>query len=181
MKRVGVFIDIQNVYLTTQALYGHGRINFATLRDFLLRGTDGIVTMSAFTCFDPESDGQRSFRNALGLMGYRVISKPLRRLPDGTIKANMDMDMAVEILTQAEYLDEVVLVTGDGDFKAIVDALCLKGKVVKIIGPDRLTSPELIQASHQYINLHQIEGILQPGTNHSSKPAPAEADSAKAE
>jgi len=89
--------------------------------------------------------------------------------------------MAVEILTQAEYLDEVVLVTGDGDFKAIVDALCLKGKVVKIIGPDRLTSPELIQASHQYINLHQIEGILQPGSNHSSKPAPAEADSAKAE
>jgi len=181
MKRVGVFVDVQNVYLTTQALYGQGRINFATLRDYLLRSTDGVVTLPAFTCFDPECDGPRSFRNSLGLMGYLVISNPLRRLPPGTLQANMDLDMAVEILTQADYLDEVVLITGDGDFKAIVDALCLKGKIVKIIGPDRMTSPELIQASHQYLNLHRIEGILQTDTNHASRSAPAESEASKSE
>lgn len=164
MRRTGIFIDAQNIYLTTQAIFGQGKINFAVLRDYLngkgFNGGDTVVTISVFTCYDPNSEGQRAFLNALGLLGYRVIAKPIRRLPDGTIKANMDLEMAIEILSQAPHLDEVVLITGDGDFKALVDYLCGMGKVVKVIGPDKLTSPELIQAAHQFINLHKIEGIL---------------------
>ncbi len=159
MKRVGVFIDVQNIYLTTKTVYGRGKLNFSRLRDYLLE--DGaLVTLSAFMCYDPDNEGQYSFLSALGLLGYRVISKPLRKLPDGSIKANMDLEMAIEILSQAVHLDEIVLVSGDGDFKALVDYLCSMGKVVKVIGPDRLTSPELIQSCHQFVNLHKIEGIL---------------------
>ncbi len=160
MKRVGVFIDVQNVYLTTQSVYGQGRINFARLRDHFSE-EGAIVTLSAFTCYDPNNEGQRSFLNVLGLLGYRVISKPFRRLPDGAVRANMDLEMAVEILSQAAHLDEVVLVTGDGDFKVLVDFLCASGKLVRVVGPERLTSPELIQAAHRFTNLHQIEGILE--------------------
>ena len=164
MRRVGVFIDAQNIYLTTQAVFGQGKINFAALRDYLngkgLGGNEAVITASVFTSYDPNSEGQWAFLNALGLLGYRVIAKPIRRLPDGSIKANMDLEMAIEILSQAPHLDEVVLVSGDGDFKVLVDYLCAMGKVVKVIGPDKLTSPELIQAAHQFINLHKIEGIL---------------------
>ncbi len=66
--------------------------------------------------------------NWLGLMGYRVVSKPLRTLPDGSVKASMDLEMAVEILAQAPFLDEVVLVTGDSDFVVLVGHLCAMGK-----------------------------------------------------
>ena len=159
MKRIGVFIDVQNVYLTTQAVFGQGRINFARLRDYFEDG-ESVVTLSAFTCYDPNNDAQRSFLNALGLLGYRVISKPIRKLPDGSTKANMDLDMAIEILSQSDHLDEVVLISGDGDFKSLVDFLTSRGRVVHVMGPEKLTSPELIQASHRFSNLHKVDGIL---------------------
>ncbi len=159
MRRIGVFLDIQNIYLTTRQVYGEGRINFLKLRKYLCERSQGVVTLNAFTCYDPEKQDQMAFLNALGLMGYRVISKPLRRLPNGDIKANMDLEMALEVLSQSPYLDEIVLVTGDGDFKALVDYLARNGKVVKVIGPHNLTSPDLIQACHEFENLHQIPGI----------------------
>jgi uncharacterized LabA/DUF88 family protein len=157
--RVGVFIDVQNIYMCVKSVFGHTKINYKVLRDFLTR--DGaLVKMVAFTCYDPENRSQVDFMHALAMMGYRVVAKPLKRLPDGDIKASMDMEMALEILTSAPYLDEIVLVTGDGDFAPMVDYLARMGKIVKVIGPDRLTSPDLIRSCDQFINLSQIDGIF---------------------
>lgn len=157
--RVGVFVDVQNIYMCVKSVFGHTKINYRVLKDFLTR--DGaLVKMVAFTCYDSENRSQVDFMHALALMGYRVVAKPLKKLPDGNIKASMDMEMALEILVSAPYLDEIVLVTGDGDFAPIVDHIARMGKVVKVIGPDRLTSPDLIRACDQFINLAQIEGIF---------------------
>jgi uncharacterized protein (TIGR00288 family) len=81
-------------------------------------------------------------------------------MPDGNIKASMDIEMALEILSMAPHLDEVVLVTGDGDFAPLVDTLSRMGKVVKVIGPDRFTSQDLIHSCDEFINLSQVEGIF---------------------
>jgi len=54
----------------------------------------------------------------------------------------------------------VVLVTGDGDFAPLVDTLSRMGKFVKVIGPDRFTSQDLIHSCDEFINLSQIEGIF---------------------
>jgi uncharacterized LabA/DUF88 family protein len=157
--RVGVFIDVQNIYMCVKSIFGHTRINYKVLRDFLTRN-GALVKMVALTCYDPENRSQVDFMHALAMMGYRVVAKPLKRLPDGGIKASMDMEMALEILTSAPYLDEIVLVTGDGDFAPMVDYLARMGKIVKVIGPDRLTSPDLIRSCDQFINLSQIDGIF---------------------
>ncbi len=159
MKRVAVFVDVQNIYLTTKQVFGDGRLNFETLRTYLCKTADNIVTLNAFTCYDPNNREQMSFLNALGLIGFRVIAKPIRRLPNGDIKANMDLEMALEVMSQCDAVDEVVLVTGDGDFKALVDHLARRGKIVRVIGPQELTSPDLIQSCHAFENLHQIPGI----------------------
>ncbi|MFA0751083.1 MAG: hypothetical protein SLRJCFUN_001486 [Candidatus Fervidibacter sp.] len=157
--RVGVFVDVQNLYMCVKSVFGHSKINYRALRDFLTR--DGaLVKMVAFTCYDPENRSQVDFMHALALMGYRVVAKPLKRMPDGNIKASMDMEMALEILTSAAYLDELILVTGDGDFAPLVDYLARMGKIIKVIGPDRLTSPDLIRSCDQFINLTQIDGIF---------------------
>ena len=98
--RVGAFIDVQNIYMCVKSVFGHTKINYKVLRDFLTR--DGaLVKMVAFTCYDPENRSQVDFMHALALMGYRVVAKPLKRMPDGNIKASMDMEMALEILTSA--------------------------------------------------------------------------------
>lgn len=157
--RVGAFVDVQNLYMCVKSVFGHAKINYKALRDFLTR--DGaLVKMVAFTCYDPENRSQVDFMHALALMGYRIVAKPLKRMPDGNIKASMDMEMALEILTSANYLDELILVTGDGDFAPLLDYLARMGKIIKVIGPDRLTSPDLIRACDQFINLTQIDGIF---------------------
>jgi uncharacterized LabA/DUF88 family protein len=159
MRRVGVFIDVQNIYMCVKQAFGAPRVNYKALRDFL--GREGAqVKMVAFTCYDPDDSGQMSFLHALAFMGYRVVAKPFKRMPDGNIKASMDIEMALEILSMAPHLDEVVLVTGDGDFAPLVDTLSRMGKVVKVIGPDRFTSQDLIHSCDEFINLSQIEGIF---------------------
>ncbi|MCR4416839.1 MAG: NYN domain-containing protein [Ignavibacteria bacterium] len=159
MRRIGVFIDLQNIYLAVKTIEQKSKINFTVLKEFL-RSNDAIVTMSVFTCYDPEYKSQIDFINHLALLGYRVVSKPLKKLPDGTTKANMDLEMAMEVMNQAPHLDEIVLVTGDGDFAPLVSYLCSLGKFVKVIGPDVLTSPDLIRACHTFVNLNKIEGIF---------------------
>jgi len=99
---------------------------------------------------------------ALALMGYRVVTKPIKRLADGNIKANMDMEMALEILEQAPSLDEIVIVSGDSDFVSLINRLARMGKKVVVIGPEQYSSPELIQACHEFITLSQIPGFLEP-------------------
>lgn len=160
MPRIGVFVDVQNIYLCTRAVYQQGKINYEILKNFVQR-EGSLVTLSAFTCYDPALKPQIDFMTRLALIGYRVVSKPIKRLPDGSVKASMDLEMAMEVLNQAPHLDEIVLVTGDGDFAPLVSQLCLLGKVVRVIGPDLLSAPELIQACHDFTNLHRISGILE--------------------
>ncbi len=157
--RVAAFLDIQNIYMCVRSVFGTTKINYKVLKDFL--EADGVVLkLIAFSSYDPQNHGQQDFLNALALMGYRVVAKPIRRMADGNVKATTDLEMALEILTMAPHLDEVVLVTGDGDFAPVVEYLGRMGIVTKVIGPDRLTSPDLIRACDQFINLSQIDGIF---------------------
>ncbi|MCS7223868.1 MAG: NYN domain-containing protein [Armatimonadetes bacterium] len=159
--RVGVFLDIQNIYMCVRSVFKTTKINYKVLKDFL--ESDGVqLKCVAFSCYDPHNQGQQDFLNALALMGYRVVAKTIKKMADGNVKATTDLEMALEILATAPYLDEVVLVTGDGDFAPVLEFLSRMGIVTKVIGPDRLTSPDLIRACDQFINLSQIEGIFKP-------------------
>jgi uncharacterized LabA/DUF88 family protein len=73
----------------------------------------------------------------------------------------MDIEMTLEILSMAELVDEVIIVTGDGDFCALVDFLSKKGKRIVIVGLGRgYTSVELIRSCDEYINLDEMEGVI---------------------
>jgi uncharacterized LabA/DUF88 family protein len=107
MIRVGVFCDVENVVST-----------FALIKQKE----------------ESERGSHENLINALSFQGWRVITKPVRTLPDGSIKTNMDLDMAIEILQTSPYLEEIVLITGDGDFVPIIDLLSKMGKRVWVIG-----------------------------------------------
>jgi uncharacterized LabA/DUF88 family protein len=154
MDRVGIFVDVQNIWKT------FGKIKY----DVLLANAQKnrkLVRASAFMSYDPEDEGQHNFMRALSHLGYRVVSKPIRRLPDGSIKGNIDLEFAIDALTLGKYLDVAVLVTGDGDFVKLVEALGHMGTRVEVIGPDANTAIELIYAADHYTNLSHLEGIVE--------------------
>ena len=154
MEKVGLFIDVQNIWKT------FGKINYKLLiKHATKKGQRRLVRAAAFMSYDPVDEGQNNFMRALSHMGYRVVSKPIRRLPDGSTKGNMDMEFAIDALTLAKNLDVAILVTGDGDFVRLVEALGYKGVRVEVIGPDTNTAIQLIYAADHYSNLSMIDGI----------------------
>jgi len=152
--KVGLFVDVQNIWKT------FGKINYDVLLKYASRNRV-LVRASAFMSYDPEDEGQHNFMRALSHLGYRVVSKPIRRMPDGSIKGNTDLEFAIDALTLGKVLEIVVLVTGDGDFVRLVEALGYMGVRVEVIGPDANTALQLIYAADHYTNLSTVKGILE--------------------
>jgi len=154
----GIFIDLQNLYSAGKSS-GY-QLDYQSFRNYFLQSPAHYTRFTAFSSYDPQREDQHRFLMALARMGYRIVSKPLKRLPSGETKANMDMEMAMEILAVAPHLHEIVIVSGDGDFTALVNYLIQQGKIVKVAGPDEYTASELIQACHEFIPLSTIPGFL---------------------
>lgn len=162
MRKVGVFIDMQNVYYTTKSVFPGKKINWRVFREYLIRQwQDSFLTFTAFVPYDPRNQRQLGFLSWLGLNGFRVVSRPVKLLPDQTFKGDLDVQVAVEVLDQAPFLEEIVLVTGDGDFSPLVKRLCRMGRHVRVLGPKDCTSVELILACHQFTCFHDLPQVIE--------------------
>ncbi len=162
MTKVGVFIDIQNVQETFER---QGKeVRYDTLhRNIILtnKGEEPEYKFIAFVPFKRDDERRQRLIDALSFQGYRVVAKPVRERVDGSVKANMDIEITLEILSMAEYLEHIILITGDGDFVALVDWLSKRGKRISVIGLGRgYTSVELIRASDEYYNMDELEGVI---------------------
>ncbi len=162
MLKVGIFADVENIVATFQNLNWEVRFDeiLRYLRDTL--ESEGKMLWKA-VAFVPMKKGDRrreGLIGALSFQGWRVITKMAHRQPSGTLKANMDMEMAIELLQTSDHLDEVVLITGDGDFVPLVDLLSKKGKRIWVIGTRKgSVAIELIRVSDRYINITDIMDI----------------------
>ncbi|MEM7483292.1 MAG: NYN domain-containing protein [Acidobacteriota bacterium] len=138
--RVGVFIDGANV-----AMNGGYGMRFDVLREHACRDGGRAVRLNAYVSFDPERAerddvyrrGQGAFQSSLRDVGYKVVRKRVQWYTDETGhrygKANVDLDMAVDLLLQSDRLDRVLLLTGDGDFARVVAALQNRGCRVELV------------------------------------------------
>jgi uncharacterized LabA/DUF88 family protein len=163
-ERVALFVDVQNIWKT------FGKINY----DVLLRHISKdrfLIRAAAFMSYDNNDEGQHNFMRALSHLGYRVVSKQIRRMPDGSVKGNMDLEFAIDALMLGKHLDVVSLVTGDGDFVRLVEALGYMGVRVEVIGPDSNTAIQLIYAADNYTNLGSIPGIVDKVNSHEHEAA----------
>ena len=89
--------------------------------------------------------------------GYRVIAKDLVQLPDGSKKANLDVEIAVDMMALVDCYDTAVLVCGDGDLAYAVDAASYKGVRVEVVSLRAMTSDSLINVSDRYIDLDAVK------------------------
>lgn len=152
-QRVGVFIDVGNMYHSAKNLY-NTRVNFgevlktATSSRLLIRAIAYVVRS--------HSAEEQGFFEALEKQGFELKIKDLQVFPDGTKKGDWDVGLSVDAIKSADKLDVVVLVTGDGDYIPLVLYLKEnKGCIVEVMAFGQTTSSKLIEQADDFIDLEK--------------------------
>jgi Uncharacterized conserved protein len=111
--RVAIFIDGNNLFHAARS--AGVEIDYAKLLAYL-RGEDPLLRAFFYTGVDQQAERQQGFLLWMRRNGYRVVQKELKTFPDGTKKANLDVEIAVDMLSLADKYDTAILVSGDEDF-----------------------------------------------------------------
>jgi len=158
-QRVGVFIDIQNIYHSAKHLY-QAKVNFPQLVKNVV-GRRKLIRSIGYVVKSDTSMGEASFFDALEKNGIELRMKDLQIFPDGSKKADWDVGMAVDAIRMASFLDVIVLVTGDGDFVPLVEYLQWgMGRQVEVVSFGRSGSARLKDACDVFINLEDYPRLL---------------------
>src|SRR5215471_10084661 len=148
--RIAIFIDGNNLFHAARSV--GVEIDYAKLLD-MLRGQDTLLRAFFYTGVDQNAERQQGFLLWMRRNGYRVVEKELKTFPDGTKKANLDVEIAVDMLSLADKYDTAVLVSGDEDFAYAINAVAYKGVRVELAGFRSNTSPRLIDVADRFIEL----------------------------
>ena len=156
--RVAIFVDGSNLFYA--ALQLNIEIDYTKL---LARLTGGSRLLRSFfyTGVDRTNEKQQGFLLWMRRNGYRVIAKDLIQLPDGSKKANLDVEIAVDMMALVGSYDTAVLVSGDGDLAYVVDAVSYRGVRVEVVSLRSMTSDSLINVSDRYIDLENVKEEIQ--------------------
>jgi uncharacterized LabA/DUF88 family protein len=179
-QRVGIFIDVQNLYHSAKHLY-NGKVNYRELLKHLtgerqlIRAMAYVVKSEGITdatgkliergtaapANDTEKSSEALFFEALESAGMELRMKDIQVFADGYKKADWDVGMAVDAIRMAEFLDVVILVTGDGDFIPLVDYLKWGlGRFVEVAAFRRSTSGKLVEAADAFVNLENVPRLI---------------------
>lgn len=138
-RRVGVYVDSMNIMRSG----GYG-MRYEVIRRFAAHNSDEVFRLNAYVALDEErAASDPAYRNTLNFiltlrdLGFKVIEKAIRWYTDESGrtygKANLDMDMGLDIIAQSERLDLIYLFTGDGDFCSVVTMVQNKGCRVELV------------------------------------------------
>lgn len=163
-EKVALFIDGANLYATAKALafdidYKRLLLEFQN-KGYLLRAY-------YFTALaeDQEYSSIRPLIDWLDYNGYTVVTKPTKEFVDSTgrrkIKGNMDIELAVSVMEMAESVDHIVLFSGDGDFRSLVEAIQRRGRKVSVVSTLSTQPPmiadELRRQADHFIDLASLQ------------------------
>jgi uncharacterized LabA/DUF88 family protein len=155
-KNVAVFVDVANIFYAAKA--AGADIDYVTLLKAAVAGRD-FVRAYAYTGLDPENENQRNFHSFLARHGYKVVSKDIRKYGDGKVKANLDIELVVDMMKTARNLDVAIVVSGDGDFAPAIRAVQEMGVRVEVISFRGNTSSDLIEAADVFYDITQIARV----------------------
>ena len=151
-QKVGVLIDVQNLYHSARNLYG-ARVNF---REILKLAVSQRNLIRAFAYVVRTKTGEeKPFFDALVKLGIETRVKDLQEYFDGMKKADWDVGLAVDAIKISSNIDTVVIVSGDGDFIPLVEYLKNQGKRVEIIAFSRSASAHLKEVADEFLDLSQ--------------------------
>ncbi len=166
-ERIALFIDGANLYAAAKAL-GFDIDYKNLLKEFKNKGI--FVRALYYTALmeDQEFSPIRPLIDWLDYNGFTMVTKPTKEFTDAAgrrkIKGNMDIELAVDVMQMAENLDHIIIFSGDGDFRRLVEAVQRSGKRVTVVST-MVTQPpmiadELRRQADQFIDLADMESII---------------------
>lgn len=156
--RVAIFIDAASLFRA--ALQLGFIIDYSRLLTYLIDG-DRLLRSFFYIGIDPTNMKQQGFLLWMRRNGYRVIEKELTQHPDGSKKASVGVEIAVDMLSLIGYYDTAVLIGGNDDLTYAVNAVSYKGVRVEVVGLRSMTSESLVHVADHYIDLDQIKEQIQ--------------------
>ncbi len=176
IERIALFIDGANLYATAKSL-GFDIDYKRLLREF--QGKGRLIRAFYYTALieDQEYSSIRPLIDWLDYNGYAVVTKPTKEFVDSLgrrkVKGNMDIELAVDAMEMAEHIDHMVLFSGDGDFRSLVEAVQRKGVRVSVISTITTQPPmiadELRRQADEFIDL--IHLVSKSGAIRASGPS----------
>lgn len=175
-EKIALFIDGANLYATSKSL-GFDIDYKKMLKYFQTQGY--LLRAYYYTALieDQEYSSIRPLIDWLDYNGYRVVTKPTKEFVDSAgrrkVKGNMDLELAIDAMELSQTVDHMVLFSGDGDFRTLVEALQRRGRKVSVVSTVA-TQPAMIaddlrrQADH-FLELTQLKEHI--GRNPSERPA----------
>ena len=155
MKKIAVFVDVQNIYYTTRDAFGQ-QFNYRLLWQELLAQGD-IVCANAYA-IQRSDDQQHKFQKALKHIGFNVKLKPYIQRKDGSAKGDWDVGITIDIMEAAAEVDSIILLSGDGDFDLLLRKVREKfGVTTEVYSVEALTAKALIDAADVH---HKIAASL---------------------
>src|SRR5918912_3942383 len=162
-ERIAIFIDGANLYSAARGLAFD--IDYRRLLD-LFRSKGRLIRAFYYTALveDQEYSPIRPLIDWLDYNGYTMVTKPTKEFTDSLgrrkIKGNMDIELAIDVLEMAEHLDHVILFSGDGDFRRLVEAVQRKGLRVSVVSTIKSSPPmvadELRRQADDFVDLADL-------------------------
>jgi uncharacterized LabA/DUF88 family protein len=159
MERIAIFVDGANLFYAQRKLGWH--LDFRKLYDFLTADHEVYNAFYYTSVTTPPDPGTESFLRALTAMGYTVRRKPIKEFTDqetGNVirKANLDIEIVIDMFNTVDLYDVAVLASGDGDFERAAELLRTKGKRIVGLGAQAMAAYDLVNATDRYIFLEDI-------------------------
>ena len=166
-ERIGLFIDGANLYSAARSL-GFDIDYRRLLGQF--RGTGRLIRAYYYTALieDQEYSPIRPLVDWLDYNGFSVVTKPIKEFTDATgrrkVKGNMDIELAIDMLEMSPVLDHVVLFSGDGDFRRLIEAVQRRGLRATVISTIKSSPPmvadELRRQADNFVELAELAPMI---------------------
>ena len=166
-ERIGLFIDGSNLYAAARSL-GFD-IDYKRLREEFA-GKARLIRALYYTALieDQEYSPIRPLVDWLDYNGYTLITKPTKEFTDSLgrrkVKGDMDIEIAVDMMELSDVLDHIVLFSGDGDFRRVIEAVQRKGVLVTVVSTIRSQPPmiadELRRQADNFVELQELEPLI---------------------
>jgi uncharacterized LabA/DUF88 family protein len=164
MNRLSIFVDGNNMFYAQQKngwFFDPKRV----LEHFISEPDVELVNAFWYTGLKDPQD-QRGFRDALISLGYTVRTKILKEYYDDTSgrysqKANLDIEIVVDMFNTVDQYDRVILFSGDGDFERAIEFLRCKSTHITVVSTEGMIARELRNATDRYIDLNDIRGQIE--------------------
>lgn len=164
------FIDEANITIQAERL--GWRVDYKKLLKYLNENYN-LIRAYLYTGLDLENAGLKNFVVMLRRSGYRVVHYRGQERPDGSVKANLDVHIAVDMVAMADSYDVAILFSGDGDYVPAIEVISRKGVRVEVISLEEHAANYLLDHADNFVDLKKlIKSNDLVFRNHRSKPAP---------